>query len=58
MATWVPITQESALDRLEPVAAEQGTMPRFRIKGSNITLMPYFMTGSLEAGPRSYFPFD
>jgi len=52
------VTLESALDLLEPVAVEQGTMPSFRIKGTNITLMPYFIAGSLETGPRTYFRFD
>jgi len=29
----------------------------FGIKGSDITLIPYYMTGSRESGPRTYFKY-
>jgi len=52
------LTPESALGLLEPVTAKQGALPSVRIKDSNITLIPYFLTGSLETGPRTYFALE
>ncbi len=36
---------------------EPGAIPRVRIKGTNITLIPYFLAGSKTTGSRTYFEF-
>jgi len=40
---------------LEPIASDKDGGPRFRIKGTDIVLGPYYAAGSRKSGPRTYF---
>jgi DUF1680 family protein len=51
------VPSETASEWLEPCPAEQGVAPRFRIKGTDILLEPFYSAGSDRAGPRTYFEF-
>ncbi|MBA7540927.1 hypothetical protein ES705_33230 [subsurface metagenome] len=47
---------EKILDLL--IKTESGESPVFTIKDSGITLMPYYLTGTRESGPKTYFKFS
>ncbi|MCX6865681.1 MAG: glycoside hydrolase family 127 protein [Verrucomicrobia bacterium] len=51
------IPSKAASEWLEPCPVKDGGLPEFRIKGSNIVLKPFFCSGSLKTGPRTYFKF-
>ncbi len=46
-----------AMECLESGPAGPGGLPTFRIKDSDVVLRPFFSTGSLDAGPQTYFRF-
>jgi len=49
------IPSKAASQWLEPYPAQQAAVPRFRIKGTEILLGPFYSAGSKTTGPRTYF---
>jgi len=50
-----PVTAGPATEWLEALPVRDGELPTFRIKGTKLVLQPYHSTGSLTAGPQTYF---
>jgi len=51
------VASKAASQWLEPCPAQQGAAPRFRIKGTEILLGPFYSAGDRQSGPRTYFSF-
>jgi DUF1680 family protein len=49
------IPSTSVLNMLEPYQPKEGMLPKFKIKGTQIVLEPFYMAGSHTSGPRTYF---
>ena len=51
------IPAKKASEWLEPCLSRERDIPAFRIKGTEIVLKPFFIVGSRETGPHTYFLF-
>jgi len=51
------VESKPASEWFEPYPTQQGALPRFRIKGTEILLGPYYCAGRKKTGPRTYFKF-
>lgn len=49
------VPSKAASEWIEPCTTQDEGVPRFRIKNTDIVLEPFYGTGSLETGPRTYF---
>jgi len=51
------VPSKAASEWLEPYPVQEGAAPRFRIKGTEILMGPFYSAGSKKTGPRTYFKF-
>ena len=51
------VTSKAALEWLESYPIQEGDSPRFRIKGTEILLEPFYSAGDKKMGLRTYFKF-
>jgi len=51
------VPSKAASEWLEPYPNQEGAGPRFRIKGTEILLGPFYCAGDRKSGPRTYFKF-
>ena len=51
------VRSQPASQWLEPIASEGAGGPRFRVKGTQVVLEPYYGATGRTAGPRTYFRF-
>jgi DUF1680 family protein len=51
------VASKAASAWLEPYPHQRRALPRFRIRNTNILLVPFFCAGDRNTGPRTYFEF-
>ena len=51
------VPSKAASQWLEPYPVQEEAAPRFRIKGTEVLLGPFYSAGSKNTGPRTYFKF-
>ncbi len=52
---FVGMQSEETLKSLESVSSDEGSIPKFRVKDTEIILKPFYAAGSKTTGPRTYF---